>query len=79
MRKERDLNIEASIEARVGVGNEKIIDLLNSEEAKRYISNETRARKMEISRGIEVKGYEKKWSIDGEEFIISIQELKSPS
>ena len=79
MRKERDLNIEAFIEARVGVGNEKIIELLNSAEAKSYISNETRARKMEISRGIEVKGYEKKWSIDGEEFIISIQELKSPS
>jgi isoleucyl-tRNA synthetase len=79
MRKELDLDIEAFIEARVSVENEKIIELLNSAEAKSYISNETRARKMEISRKIEAKGYEKKWSIDGEEFTISIQELKSPS
>ncbi len=79
MRKELDLDIEAFIEARVSVANEKITELLNSEEARNYISNETRAKKLIISNEVKARGYEKKWSIDGEEFVISIQELKSPS
>jgi isoleucyl-tRNA synthetase len=75
MRKELDLDIEAFIEAWVGVEDEKIIELLNLPRSRDYISNETRARKLYILRGIGGRGYERKWSIDGVEFVISIKEL----
>lgn len=77
MRKELDLDIESFIEARVSIKDKKIMELLNTEKAVGYISNETRARRLVISRDVKPKGYEKKWSINGEEFNISI--LKSPS
>ena len=79
MRKELDLDIEAFIEARVVVKDEKIVGLLNEKDARGYISNETRAKKLLISAESETDasatGYEKKWDIDGLEFHISITEL----
>ncbi len=75
MRKELDLDIEAFIEARVGVDDEKVVELLNQENSRSYISNETRARKLLISREIKADGYGKKWNIDGLEFHISVKEL----
>jgi isoleucyl-tRNA synthetase len=75
MRKELDLDIEAFIEARVGVEDGKIVELLNCEDSWSYISSETRARKLMISPRINPAGYEKKWNIDGVEFHISVKEL----
>ena len=79
MRKDLDLDIEAFINVNVRLDNSKIIKLLNSKEAIDYISNETRSKKMKISNKIELNGYEKNWRIDGEDFIISLKELKSAS
>ena len=79
MRKDLDLDIEAFINVNVRLDNNKIIKLLNSREAIDYISNETRSKKMKISNKIALNGYEKNWRIDGEDFIISLKELKSAS
>lgn len=75
MRKELDLDIEAFIEARVGVRDGKVVELLNQNSSWSYISNETRAKKLVISQEIEGGGYEKRWRIDGLEFHISVKKL----
>jgi isoleucyl-tRNA synthetase len=74
MRKEKDLDIEAFIKARVGVMDERIVRLLKKK--KKYICRETRAKELEIGEEIPHKGFCKEWKIKNLKFTISITECK---
>jgi isoleucyl-tRNA synthetase len=74
MRKEKDLDIEAFISAKIQVGNKKIVDLVKRQQ--NYISQETRARELKIAEELEHRGYTKEWEIENIRFVISIDEYK---
>ncbi len=73
MRKEMDLDIEAYVESRVGIGAREIVELLEAQRT--YISSETRSKSLMISGEIDGRGHVKEWLIEGNKFIISVAEI----
>ncbi len=72
MRKELQLPLDAKINAVIKVPSQKHSQMLGSRST--YIANEVRAEKFEIIyEKTPNRGYIKKWIIDGEEYVISIE------
>ncbi len=68
MRKERDMDVEATIHVNIEIDDEKLAHLIKDQS--RYISKETRAKRFSINK--EHKKVKKTWEIEGKRFIISI-------
>lgn len=76
MRKEMDLEMEERVDVSIGVENEESERYLRDQEG--YIKQEVRIRNIEIGGLKEVpkRAYEKEWSINGQEFNLSIERIE---